>query len=76
MTQKINSWRENRAKRRYEQEIQNRLETIMYNIFDGLDTEESISIIKNIEALCTNRLESRLINADEEKSRIENFLSV
>lgn len=75
MTAQIKSWRDRNRQKRYEQEIQNRLETIMYNIFDGLDTEESISMIKNIEALCTNRLETRLINADEEKVRIENFLS-
>ena len=76
MTQKIRTWRETRAKRKYEQDISNRLETIMYNIFDGLDTEESIDMFKNVHSLFLNRLESRLTIAKEEELRIESFLSV
>ena len=76
MTQQLRTWRENRAKRNYEQELQNRLETIMYNIFEDMSTEESIEMFKNVSSLFTNKLESRLIMADEEKIRIENFLSV
>lgn len=76
MTQQIRTWRENRAKRKYEQDISNRLETIMYNIFDGLDTEESIEMFKNVSSLFTNKLETRLIIAKDEGDRIENFLSV
>lgn len=76
MTAKIKNWHEKRKIRKYEEDLTNRLETIMYNIFDGLDTEESIEMFKNISSLFTNRLEGRLINADEEKIRIENFLSV
>jgi len=75
MTAQIRTWRDKNRQKRYEQDLTNRLETIMYNIFDGLDTEESIEMFKNISSLFTNRLESRLIEADEEKIRIENFLS-
>lgn len=75
MTTQIKNWRERKKQQRYEQDISNRLETIMYNIFDGLDTEESIEMFKNVSSLFTNKLEGRLISADEEKVRIENFLS-
>ena len=76
MTAQIRTWRDKNRQKRYEQDLTNRLETIMYNIFDGLDTEESIEMFKNVSSLFLNRLESRLINADEEKARIESFLSV
>lgn len=75
MTAQIKNWRENRAKRKHEEDLTNRLETIMYNIFDGLDTEESIEMFKNVHSLFLNRLEGRLIMAKEEENRIENFLS-
>ena len=76
MTQQLRTWHEKRKIRKYEQELQNRLETIMYNIFEDMNTEESIEMFKNVSSLFTNKLESRLIMADEEKIRIENFLSV
>lgn len=75
MTQQIKNWREKRKQQRYEQELSNRLETIMYNILNDMTTSESIDMFKNVHNLFLNKMESRLIMAKEEQARIENFLS-
>lgn len=76
MTTQIKNWHEKRKQKEYEQSLVNRRETIIYALFNGLNTEESIEMFKNVNSLFLNRLESRLIKAKEEKNKIENFLSV
>ena len=74
MTTQIKNWREKRKISRHEQELTTRRETIMYNLFNDLTTEESLNMFKDIHSLFLNSVENRLNSINEEKVLIEKFL--
>ena len=74
MTTQIKNWREKRKISRHEQELTTRRETIMYNLFNDLTTEESLNMFKDIHSLFLNSVENRLHSINEEKVLIEKFL--
>lgn len=74
MTKQINNWKEKRKQKNYEQEFVNRRETVTFNLFNGVTTEESLRLFKDIKSLFYHKIESRLSAISEEKKLIEAFL--
>lgn len=74
MTTQIKNWREKRKISRHEQELVTRRETIMYNLFNDLSTEESLNMFRDIHSLFLNSVDNRLNSINEEKVLIEKFL--
>lgn len=74
MTTQIKNWREKRKISRHEQELVTRRETIMYNLFNDLSTEESLNMFRDVNSLFLNSMNSRLNSISEESLLIVKFL--
>ena len=74
MTTQLKNWREKIKHKGHEQELVNRRETIIFNLFNDLTTQESLLIYKDISAIFRHKFESRFKSINEEKVLIESFL--
>lgn len=75
MTAKFKNWRKKREEKEHELELITRRETILYNLFKDLTTEESISMYKDISDTFKSKIDKRFNAIVEEKSLIEIFLN-
>jgi flagellin-specific chaperone FliS len=71
MWEEFKKWREKANKKAIEQETVNRRESIIYALFNDMESEDSIEMYKNITEIFKNKLERRLDRINNEKKAIE-----
>ena len=71
MWEQFRKWREKAKKAEREQEIVSKRESIIYALFNDMESEDSIEMYKNITEIFKNKLERRLERINNEKEAIE-----
>lgn len=74
MTTVLKTWWQKRKRKEHEDSIVNRRETIIFNLFDDMESEETIEMYKNVTEIFSNKIKKRLDRISFEKNHIEEFL--
>jgi hypothetical protein len=75
MVDRIKAWREARKRQEKLDEILLAKESVLFSIFKGRTTEESIEIFEDTERMFRANIERRLAEINNEKQAIQNFLN-